>query len=121
MHISRLFLLHLLAVRVRRSVPSIRRSRVSSIRGGRLRTIPPVEDGFVPSAHVDVEIVRFVHLVYFGLFGVEPALEEFSVVPCEVLVAFFDLTEFELERADLVVENLCNATQRQVRISKKRP
>lgn len=60
----------------------------------------------MPGAHVDVKIVRFVHLVDFGLFGVEPALEEFSVVPCEVLITFFDLAEFELKRADLIVENL---------------
>lgn len=65
----------------------------------------------MPGAHVDVEVIRFVHLVDFGLFGVEPALKKFGVVPCEILVTFFDLAEFELKRADLIVEDLSGETE----------
>ena len=54
-------------------------------------------------AHVLVELVRLVHLVDLGLFGVEPALEELRIVAREVLVSVLDLAELELQRADFVV------------------
>jgi hypothetical protein len=56
--------------------------------------------------HILVELVRFVHLVGFGLFCIQPALQEFGIVLREGLIPLFDLAELELQRADLVVEDL---------------
>ena len=79
------------------------RVRVVSRVGRRLGAVAPVENGLVSRAHVLIELVRLVHLVDLGLFGVEPALEELRVVAREVLVSVLDLAELELERADFVV------------------
>jgi hypothetical protein len=70
------------------------------------RSVTPAEHRLVPRAHVLVELICFVHFVRFGLFGVQPALEEFGVVFREGLITVFDLAEFKLECADLVVEDL---------------
>lgn len=46
--------------------------------------------------HVLVELVRLVHLVCLGLFGVQPALQEFGIVFCQRLIPLFDLPELQL-------------------------
>lgn len=60
----------------------------------------------VAGTHVLIEVIRLVHLVRFGLLRVEPALEELRVVLLQDTVPLLDLSELELERADLVVEDL---------------
>jgi len=66
----------------------------------------PVNNSLVSRAHVFVKVHRFVHFVCLRLLIVKPALEEFGVVPCEDLITLLDLTELELKRVNLVVENL---------------
>jgi hypothetical protein len=40
------------------------------------------------------------------LLIIKPALEEFSIILRQYLIAFLNLTEFKLERIDLVMEDL---------------
>jgi hypothetical protein len=66
----------------------------------------PIQHYLSLRPHVLVELVCFIHLVCFCLFGVQPPLKQLGVVSAERLITFFDLTEFKLEGIDLIMENL---------------
>lgn len=53
--------------------------------------------------HVLVEIIRLVHPVHLGLLRVKPALQQFGIVPRQVLISLFYLAQLELQGADLVM------------------
>ena len=56
--------------------------------------------------HVLIEVVGLVQLVRLCLFVIKPALEKFSVIFGQYLIALLNLAELELKGVDLIMEDL---------------